>query len=203
MCIVLWHVHTAVTSDIFHLLLSLPRLAPRLLCSLSPNCVGVWQNPWRVERRTELTGRWRLHSRRAWIKCSWRGPLLHFSGEIWRIVKLAPRDTTGTSAPVFSVCHPSCSPMSTVKPWHHKGGASGDQRLWIDTLEQYVFIHTHRTAFVHINKAMKESSDRCLWVVLLWSVCSLLCFLCFSVSFLSLLSLRIPLQWCPYGGMIF
>lgn len=127
-------------------------------CSLSPNCAGVWQKPRQAEHQTELTGCWRLHSHRAWIKSSWQVLLLHFSADI--------------RVPTWHGGHVSCRPLLALSyslyvfhcarpcPRFHKRKVSRDQRPWTHTLEQCFCIHTESMVLVHMNKTTKEMEFR-------------------------------------------
>lgn len=188
---------------------SLPGLAPHLLCFLSLNCVGVWQKPWQVERQTELTDCWHLHSRRACIKCSWQGPLFHFSGEIWWIMKQARLRVSSCTCtgrgghvspcPLLVVTYSLCvndGRSSTVKPEHQGRSVWGESPLNGYPGTIIFYSHTHRTMFVHINKTIKGMRFRCMPVgCLLW-------FLSWVFAVFLFVNLRIPLQWCPYGGIL-
>lgn len=124
------------------LLLALPRSPPPLFSVT--NCVGVWQKPWQVERQTELTDCWHLHSQCAWIKYFWQGLLFCFSGDVWWILKQSELRVSSCAPPnlpppslavthdghispscvgynIFSLCHPLCSPVSTVKATASQG----------------------------------------------------------------------------------
>lgn len=158
----------------------------------------------------ELTDCWHLHSQCPWIKCSWQGLLFYFSGEIWWIMKQSQsrvsccaRITRGTCANpcallvvTHSLCHPLRSSVFTVKPRHHKGAGSGDQRLWLDSLKQYFFfIHAGQCLFILMKPKKKKKET--------WPLGCLPQFLSFIFSVFFTASVKSSLQWCPYGGMIF
>lgn len=165
-CIISWHVHTAVTSDLsrrrlFFFFSLRPASLPTSFCSLSLNCVGVWQKPWQVERQMELT-RLLTSSLKRWshglnaLDRDFCFISRVRSDELWNSHSCVSAPVSAWHAAVmsalcpllgcniFSLCHPLCLSMSTDKPRHHKGRASGDQRLWIDNPETIFLIHTRQ-----------------------------------------------------------